>query len=87
MALHLGNHDLLETEQPFRTLLSQPGVSEVLQLGSQFGFMAFHGGWLEEVTDDIASAAAERSPPEGYQPESSAVGRQDRAGDRGLEHG
>ena len=61
MALHLGNHALLETEQPFRTLLSQPGVSEVLQLGSQFGFMAFHGGWLEEVTDDIASAAAERS--------------------------
>jgi len=61
MALHLGNHDLLETEQPFRTLLSQPGVSEVLQLGSQFGFMAFHGGWLEEVTDDVASAAAERS--------------------------
>ena len=25
--------------------------------------MAFHGSWLEEVTDDIASAAAERSEP------------------------
>ena len=61
MALHLGDHDLLQTDQPFRSLLSQPGVSEVLQVGSQFGFMAFHGGWLEEVTDDIASAAAERS--------------------------
>jgi phage replication-related protein YjqB (UPF0714/DUF867 family) len=61
MALHLGDHNLLQTEQPFRSLLSQPGVSEVLRLGSQFGFMAFHGGWLEEVTDDIASAAAETS--------------------------
>ena len=61
MALHLDNHELLQNEQPFRALLSQPGVSEVLRLGSRFGFMAFHGGWLEEVTDDVASAAAERS--------------------------
>lgn len=36
-------------------------MSEVLHLRSTFGFMAFHGGWLEEVTDDIAMAAAERS--------------------------
>ena len=61
MALHLGNHELLETDRPFEALLSQPGVSEVLRLGSRFGFMAFHGGWLEEVTDDIASAASDRS--------------------------
>ena len=61
MALHLGDHDLLQKERPFHALLSQPGVSEVLQLGSPFGFMAFHGGWLEEVTDDVASAAAKRS--------------------------
>ncbi|MFL2987826.1 MAG: poly-gamma-glutamate hydrolase family protein [Candidatus Poriferisodalaceae bacterium] len=61
MALHLGHHDLLDENRPFEALLSQPGVSEVLHLGSRFGFMAFHGGWLEEVTDDIASTAAERS--------------------------
>ena len=61
MALHLGKHELLERDQPFAALLDQPGVSEVLHLRSRFGFMAFHGGWLEEVTDDIATAAAERS--------------------------
>ena len=61
MALHLGHHDLLDEDRPFEALLSQPGVSEVLHLGSRFGFMAFHGGWLEEVTDDIASTAAQRS--------------------------
>ncbi len=61
MALHLGRHRLLESDRPFAALLDQPGVSEVLHLRSTFGFMAFHGGWLEEVTDDIAMAAAERS--------------------------
>ena len=61
MALHLGDHALLQQDRPFEALLSMPGVSEVLRLGSRFGFMAFHGGWLEEVTDDVACAAAERS--------------------------
>ena len=61
MALHLGRHELLDSDRPFEALLAQPGVNEVLQLDSRFGFMAFHGGWLEEVTDDIASTAAERS--------------------------
>jgi len=61
VALHLGRHRLLESDRPFAALLDQPGVSEVLHLRSTFGFMAFHGGWLEEVTDDIAMAAAERS--------------------------
>ena len=61
MALHLADRTLLDAERPFAELLGRPGVSEVLQLRSRFGFMAFHGGWLEEVTDDIATAAAERS--------------------------
>ena len=61
MALHLKDRTLLDAERPFAELLSRPGVTEVLQLGSRFGFMAFHGGWLEEITDDIATAAAERS--------------------------
>lgn len=45
----------------FRQLLDQPGVEEVLELRSTFGFMAFHGGNLERRTDTIAAEAAERS--------------------------
>ncbi len=61
MALHLGKHELLRHDRPFEALLGQPGVSEVLELRSRFGFMAVHGGWLEEVTDDVAMEAARRS--------------------------
>jgi phage replication-related protein YjqB (UPF0714/DUF867 family) len=42
----------------FAELLRQPGVEEVLELRSDFGFLAFHGGSLEEETDTIAAAAA-----------------------------
>ena len=42
----------------FAALLASPGVVEVLELRSTFGFLAFHGGGLEEVTDVVASAAA-----------------------------
>ena len=42
-------------------LLAEPGVVETVELGSAFGFMAFHGGSLEVATDTIAAAAAERS--------------------------
>lgn len=42
-------------------LLAQPGVEERVELQSRFGFMAFHGGSLERMTDVIASEAAERS--------------------------
>ncbi|MCU0260156.1 MAG: poly-gamma-glutamate hydrolase family protein [Ilumatobacteraceae bacterium] len=45
----------------FTELLATPGVEERLELRSRFGFMAFHGGALEAMTDVIASAAAERS--------------------------
>ena len=61
MALHLRDESLLSANQPFATLLNRPGVSEILTLRSRFGFMAFHGGWLEEITDDIATEAARRS--------------------------
>ena len=44
----------------FAELLRQPGVEEVLELRSAFGFLAFHGGSLEEGTDTIARAAAAR---------------------------
>ncbi|MEI7592967.1 MAG: poly-gamma-glutamate hydrolase family protein [Actinomycetes bacterium] len=46
----------------FDELLTQPGVDELSVLRpSTVGFMAFHGGSLERVTDDIAIAAAEQS--------------------------
>ena len=45
----------------FAELLATPGVEELCELRSTFGFMAFHGGNLERVTDVIASVAAERS--------------------------
>jgi len=61
MALHLRDHKLLSDPEPFARLLEQDGVNEELVLRSTFGFMAFHGGRLEEVTDDVARTAAERS--------------------------
>jgi len=39
-------------------LLAHPGVEEVVELRGPFGFMAYHGGSLEEMTDVIAGAAA-----------------------------
>jgi phage replication-related protein YjqB (UPF0714/DUF867 family) len=45
--------------QSLSELLSQPGVNEVSQLRSRFGFLAIHGGGLEEMTDVIAERAAE----------------------------
>lgn len=42
----------------FRELLAHPGVEEIVELRSTFGFMAFHGGNLEEMTDVIAADAA-----------------------------
>jgi phage replication-related protein YjqB (UPF0714/DUF867 family) len=49
------------TEAQFASLLAHPGVEEVLELRGHFGFMAFHGGSLEEMTDIVARAAAEQS--------------------------
>lgn len=43
----------------FKSLLTNPGVTEVLRLGSTFGIMAFHGGYLEKVTDLIADEVAQ----------------------------
>lgn len=42
-------------------LLTYDGVTEECVLRGNFGFMAFHGGALEEVTDVIAAQAAERA--------------------------
>lgn len=45
----------------FAELLGSPGVEERVELRSRFGFMAFHGGSLERMTDVIAADAAERA--------------------------
>lgn len=45
----------------FSDLLSSPGVTEVLELRSSIGFLAFHGGSLERQTDVIAVDAAARA--------------------------
>lgn len=42
----------------FAELLAHEGVEEDLELRSTFGFMAFHGGNLEEGTDLVAATAA-----------------------------
>lgn len=47
--------------RPFAELLATDGVREVSDLRSKVGFMAYHGGSLEEMTDVIAHQAAERS--------------------------
>ena len=42
-------------------LLERDDVVEECALGSTFGFMAFHGGALEEMTDIVARTAATRT--------------------------
>ncbi|CAN5516139.1 hypothetical protein BH18ACT1_BH18ACT1_08470 [soil metagenome] len=46
---------------PFAALLATPGVEEVLEVRSTFGFLAFHGGNLERMTDVVAVEAAARA--------------------------
>jgi len=50
----------------FAQLLAHDGVTEECELRGPFGFMAFHGGGLEETTDVIARAAAERADASYY---------------------
>jgi len=45
----------------FAELLAHADVREECTLRGRFGFLAFHGGALEEVTDLVAREAAERS--------------------------
>ncbi len=45
----------------FTELLAHPDTVEECELRSTFGFMAYHGGKLEAMTDVIARTAAERA--------------------------
>ena len=47
--------------QSLSELLRVPGVEEASTLRSRFGFLAIHGGGLEQMTDVIAERAAEES--------------------------
>ena len=51
----------MTTATPFRELLDSDGVREVCELRDRLGFMAYHGGSLEALTDVVAQRAAERS--------------------------
>src|SRR6201999_1352903 len=45
--------------QSLSDLLAEDGVTEASRLRSRFGFMAIHGGGLEQMTDVIAERAAD----------------------------
>ena len=45
--------------QSLSELLAEPGICEETTLRSRFGFMAIHGGGLEQMTDVIAERAAD----------------------------
>jgi phage replication-related protein YjqB (UPF0714/DUF867 family) len=51
----------------FAELLATSGVVEACVLRSRFGFMAYHGGSLEEMTDVVAATAAERAGASCYE--------------------
>lgn len=59
-----GNNQV--SEDPFAEMLAMPGVQEICELRGTVGFMAYHGGSLEEQTDVIAALAAERSEASYY---------------------
>jgi phage replication-related protein YjqB (UPF0714/DUF867 family) len=48
-----------DAPQSLSALLTEPGVVELSKLRSRFGFLAIHGGGLEQMTDRIAERAAE----------------------------
>ena len=52
--------------QSLSALLNEPGVTEVGRLRSRFGFLAIHGGGLEQMTDLIAERAAEAADASVY---------------------
>lgn len=56
---HRPPHSDTDGPQTLSELLADPAVSEDSTLRSQFGFLAIHGGGLEQMTDVIAERAAE----------------------------
>ena len=58
--------EILWATDHFRQLLGQPGVVEESRLRSRFGFLAIHGGGLEQMTDVIAERAADAADASVY---------------------
>jgi phage replication-related protein YjqB (UPF0714/DUF867 family) len=54
------------TRPTFAELLALPGVTEECELRGRLGFMAYHGGGLEQTTDIVAKEAAARSDASYY---------------------
>ena len=52
--------------QSLSELLAEPGVVETSNLRSNFGFLAIHGGGLEQMTDVIAERAADAADASVY---------------------
>ena len=52
--------------QSLSALLAEPGVTEFSRLRSRFGFLAIHGGGLEQITDVIAERAADAAQASVY---------------------
>ncbi len=52
--------------QTLSQLLAEPGVFEHSRLRSRFGFLAIHGGGLEQMTDVIAERAADSADASVY---------------------
>ena len=56
---HRGEANGSAAPQSFSELLASPDVIETSTLRSRFGFLAIHGGGLEQMTDVIAERAAQ----------------------------
>jgi phage replication-related protein YjqB (UPF0714/DUF867 family) len=50
---------MMDTMSEFAAILDAPGVEEICELRGPIGFMAYHGGHLEWLTDVIARRAAD----------------------------
>ena len=62
--------------QSFSDLLSQPGITEEIEIRSSFGICAIHGGGLERATETVARDVAEKTNSSYYaviQPEGSRL--------------
>ncbi|OBK74913.1 poly-gamma-glutamate hydrolase family protein [Mycobacterium sp. 1274761.0] len=53
------DHSGVDAPQSLSQLLADPAIVEESRLRSRFGFMAIHGGGLEQMTDVIAERAAD----------------------------
>ncbi|MDZ4269661.1 MAG: poly-gamma-glutamate hydrolase family protein [Mycobacterium sp.] len=60
------DHSDSAAPQSFSELLADPAVAEDSTLRSRFGFLAIHGGGLEQMTDVIAERAADAAAASVY---------------------